>query len=501
MNEREYEPVDIQDFLPDIDVEKLKEAFVTPLPAEPPKVETIDFLLRSLNVNGEIKYPDQILRNYIYTTIIVRKHLQEISKRQSYISKCLKKTRDKSSYAFKKLQYFYERNQAAKEEIVKFISYGLSNYVTRIDRPYADLIDRAKEQNMWLLGPTYDYQYNSQFYDPEYDFSTYAKFYNIPGIQLLDFMKNIEHHIALKKDSPDDYYREIVKTVDDNKMLSLMSNRVSSNYHIHERQEIFETLATLFKEGKYLAFITMASIQLEGIFYELVCIKFGAKERQGTLGEKVEKAFRSNPHLMQTLYPYFAFDIPELRNEIAHKGIVHGRDLKLTAYELVLDLNCVLYLTERASTDKYKKFILIFDKLNEIENKGTWETYMMSISECLFSELYMSNLIIYEFFWELLSDPEAYDTEMDYYRPEDLGEEEYCLKDIVHQISDLVKNEAFWSVVLSACNDVLSNEKRTNKDIISFIEQLKDRFMGILDGDAKKICCQVNAKIGLIKSN
>jgi len=411
----------------------------------------------------------------------------------------MKKVTDKGSYLFKKLQFFYERNQSAKDEIIKFISYGLGKYVADIKGPYGDLIDRDNEKNMWLLGPVYSYQYDSHFYDPDYDFSTYTKFYNIPGVGVLDFMENIERHIALKRERPDDYYREVIKVVDDNNMVSQMSSRVSFNYHVHERKEIFETLATLFEEKRYLSFITMASIQLEGIFYELVCIKFGAKERQGTLVEKVEKAFKNSPHLMQTLYPYFAFDIPELRNEIAHKGIVHGHDLKLTAYELVLDLNCVLYLTERASTEKFNNFLTIHDKLNEVKSTGDKTTYMTEICSCILGELYASNMIRYEFFWDLLVAPENYDDEMDYYRPENLGEGEYCLKDVVHRISDLVKGDIFWSVVLSACDDILSKGAGSSREFVRFIEMLKSRFIGILDGNAKKTCCQVNAKIEAIK--
>ena len=38
----------------------------------------------------------------------------------------------------------------------------------------------------------------------------------------------------------------------------------------------------------------MAAIQLEGIFYDLVGIRFGRKEKQGTLVEKVNMAFKDN---------------------------------------------------------------------------------------------------------------------------------------------------------------------------------------------------------------
>lgn len=146
MNESEYKPIDVQDFFHSLDIEKLKEALVVPQQEKPPKIETMDFLLNNLDIGGDITYPDFFLRNYIYTTIIVRKHLREISSRQQDISNRLKKVDDMGSYLFKKLQYFYSQNQLAKDEIIKFISFGLSNYVANIKGPYSDLIDRDKEK-------------------------------------------------------------------------------------------------------------------------------------------------------------------------------------------------------------------------------------------------------------------------------------------------------------------------------------------------------------------
>ncbi len=87
---------------------------------------------------------------------------------------------------------------------------------------------------MYLYGLTYDYQHNSRFYDSEHDFSTHVKFYHVPGVKLIEFLPNIEKHIILKKNSP----------------------------------------------KKYLAFISIATIQLEGIFYDLTCIKFGKNARE-----------------------------------------------------------------------------------------------------------------------------------------------------------------------------------------------------------------------------
>ena len=82
--------------------------------------------------------------------------------------------------------------------------------------------------------------------------------------------------------------------------LSTMVDRISSNYHMHQRKELFESLLTLFNDKKYLAFVVNATIQLEGMFYELVSIKHGEKENQGTLVEKVDKAFDKNQILKHT---------------------------------------------------------------------------------------------------------------------------------------------------------------------------------------------------------
>lgn len=98
MNESEYKPIDVQDFFHGLDIEKLKEALAVPPQEKPPKIETMDFLLNNLDIGKDIAYPDFFLRNYIYTTIIVRKHLREISSRQQDISNRLKKVDDKGSY-------------------------------------------------------------------------------------------------------------------------------------------------------------------------------------------------------------------------------------------------------------------------------------------------------------------------------------------------------------------------------------------------------------------
>ena len=121
------------------------------------------------------------------------------------------------------------------------------------------------------------------------------------------------------------------------------------------------------------------------------------------------------------------------------------------------------------------------------------------IANCIANELYMSKEICYEFFWELLLNPGMYEEELDYYIPDDLDEDEICLKDVVYFISNQIKGEEFWNIILETCEEYLSRERKQDNELIGFIENIKKRYIGILNGTAKQKCCQVNAKLMEIK--
>ena len=499
--DEKYMPVNFNDIFPDLDINKLKEFLNTPKKEHIIKIDTIDFIFEMLSVSGEeIKNKDVFLRNYIYCMIITRKHLLEIEERLKDIKQKLSKIKDKESYSYKKLKFFKGKNEDAKGQITNFICYDLVKYITGRNDAYADLINRSNEKNMWIFGPTYDYQYNAKYYDPNYDFSTFAKFYDIPDTPLIQFLENIEKMISLKNTSIENYNAKIRDIVDKKKLLDKMVDRVAFNYHMHHRKEIFETLLDLFNNKKYLTFVINATIQIEGMFYELVSIKYGKKEKQGTLVEKVDKTFGQNDVLKQALYPYFAFDVPDLRNQVAHKGIVDEDNIEMLAYKLVLDLNCIVTFVEKESFDKYKAILMIRDKLNEIDSSEykNETDYYIALSRCLLFELYASDKIYYAFFEELISKPETFEEELDYYIPKDKDDNMIYLKDLVYAVSKLLKREEFWQVVLDECSHI-TVDNRGLDDFGMFINKLKNIFIPILDGNSKTICCEINARIQKIK--
>lgn len=257
----------------------------------------------------------------------------------------------------------------------------------------------------------------------------------------------------------------------------------------------------LFSEEKYSTFILTAAIQIEGMFYELVSIRYGKKQNQGTLIEKVEKTFSKNSQQKHALYPYFAFDIPELRNEVAHIGLIDDDNIKNMAYELVLDLNCILSLAETESNDKFKNIIYIFNEVSKIETKNydNEDDYNKAKANCVFENLFTCSVITDEYFWELLSQPEEYEEELIYYLPKEDNDDELNLKEIVQILSDIVYDEMFWRVVLDETNTIEEINLNSKGDIGSFIEKLKNMFILRLQGKSKELCCNVNKKLQDLK--
>ncbi len=497
--DKNYEPINLDDILPKIDSSKIDEFLNAYTSEKKTSIETIDYLLNSLAIEKEsIKYENTFIRNYIYVSLITRRHLLEIEERIKEIKKQANKINDKESYAFRKLKYFLKKNEKAKNEIVDFFCYKIDNYLSKHSNSIYDLINREQDEKLWALyGPAYDYNYNYMYYDPNYDFSTYVKFIETPNVGVIDSLKNVESTIDLKENNPEVYYEKVMRTVDDNCLLQNMAERVEKNYHFHKRKEIFQTMATLFSEEKYTTFIITATIQIEGMFFELVSIRYGGKENQGTLVEKADKTFSKNAQQKHTLYPYFAFDIPELRNKVAHIGLVDNDNIKTLAYELVLDLHCILTLAEKESLDKFRNMMLIFSKLNIIKKEDYEEEYeyMKAVATQLYYELYMGNLLTDEYFWNLITQPTDYDEELNYYLPEQEDEDYIYLKDVVYYIYSIVTHKLFWEVVLEICDEFSEINRSSINDLGAFTEKLKNMFIPRLSGDAKDLCVAVNKKL------
>ena len=233
---------------------------------------------------------------------------------------------------------------------------------------------------------------------------------------------------------------------------------------------------------------------MEGLFYDICSIIYGEKENAGTLVEKAEKALRAGNNIgFMRYYPYFAFDVPILRNEIAHTGMINSVDLERKADELILDLNAVVQMAKMESDGKFRIFLMIFDKIKPINNPIDRE-----INKKLVHELFASNAVAPDSFWTLLKKPEDYKDELAFYKKEDELQEGYAdLPTIVEMISAMVRELPFWCEMFDLMSHIISKE---NKGIVienwkKFLLKLSHDYVGILSGDAKKKCTEILAAL------
>ncbi len=246
---------------------------------------------------------------------------------------------------------------------------------------------------------------------------------------------------------------------------------------------------SLFSEGKYQSFITLGLIQIEGLFDDYCQIRFGESENQGTLVEKAQKTLETNEYNLLRIYPYFAFDIPIVRNEVAHKGMLKTEDAKRIAYELVLDLNTLSQMIKSESMDKFVYAIMTHEKLLEWEPKNDDNTD--ELYDTLLNELLMFDKMENTHFWKVLKNPEDYRDEIEFYRKNDLPEGMIDLPGIIDVMSRLVRSEGFWKAMHRLVDKhIISTNKWIEAE--EFARKMKNEYIAVLEDDAKVECIEVS---------
>ena len=185
------------------------------------------------------------------------------------------------------------------------------------------------------------------------------------------------------------------------------------------------------------SFISLAVLQIEGLFMIAVMCKINELVVRQELWLKVDKSFRDNHILMLSVYPHYMFEIPKIRNEIAHTGLIEADNLEYIANELVLDLNTVISWIYEISHNKYKTLMMISDALDSKKSED-----INVLASTLISEMvaYM-NITDYKYL-DLLKNPSDYSDEIE------------CMKTpngyweaIIEKIMSIIKTEIFWNIV------------------------------------------------------
>jgi len=455
-----------------------------------------DYVLKTFRIDKSVVEDSAIFHsNFIYLTCHLIRDIIEIEGRLTeYKTRYKSIQSDKSNEAEferRKLIYFCNLNKAALKEINSFMANGMKEFL--VDLRYDALKRECKRDGLsdLLLRGRYKYAWYKDYYSIDYPYGLITKViqYAREKYSFEKAMAEEQRLLKLHSNSPDQFWRIMDQYVEQENVMGNILERVSENYHLHKRQEIFETLSQLFAEKKYQSFVTLGIIQIEGLFDDYCLIKYGEAKNAGTLIEKVYKTLETNEYNLLRMYPYFAFDVPLLRNEAAHKGMLKTEDAQRMAYDLVLDLNTLSQMVKSESYEKFIYAIMTHEKLAEWKPKENGDADEMY--DTLLHELLAFDKMANEHFWKLIRDPDEYTDEMDFYRGDNVPEGYLDLPGIVEIISQLVRTEGFWKAMHRMVQQHVTSNSRWN-EAAEFAQKMKKQYISILTDGAKAECIEVS---------
>lgn len=439
-------------------------------------------------------HKEVFVSNYIYISQKIVADLCEINERLQHLKQLDASIPAEKDYEHRKLRYFANLNKQARDEIIHFLSSGLLDYL--IEHKSVNYVSRQDDKGLNLmLQSCYEYGFFKKYYDPDYDFSTEAKIRFIPGVKLENFLDVINGYIKLKHDDCNAYQIELRRIVGENNVLDYLCEKIEVHNIMNRRLEVFNTLKILYAEKKWQSFISLAILQIEGLFYDC-CNVLKINELSGSAGtlvEKVDKSFRDNHILMLSVYPYYMFEVPEIRNEIAHTGLIEADNLEHIANELVLDLNTVISWIYEISHGKYKILMMISDAL---DNKKSEDINVLA-STLIYEMASCMGITDFKYL-DLLK------------KPSDYSDEIGCMKTpigywdaIIDKIMNIIKTETFWNIIDGHINETERFEINKPFNLLVLADKLKNTFIPVLSKDSpEKLACQrVAAKLQKCKKN
>ena len=488
-----------------MDIEELKEKAMqlSPLISRKDAVDYIsieDYVLSTLGMEkSKIEKPEIFYKNFVYLMCHLYRDINEIENRladyRTRYHSLENVKNNKAEFERRKLIFFCDLNKEALQEIDSFIANGISAFL--LDHSY-DILNRECERDALSdlhYRNRYKFAWHRDYYSIDYPFAIIVKVsqYTREKFHFEQVIDAERRLLTLYYDSPEQFWRQMDQYIEADHVMQNIMERVSNDYNLHKRLEIFETLNNLFSEGKYQSFITLGLIQIEGLFDDYCQIRYGESDNQGTLVEKAQKTLETNEYNFLRMYPYFAFDIPLVRNEVAHKGMLRTENAKRMAYNLVLDLNTLSQMVLSESRDKFVYAVMAHEKLLEWEPKDDGNTD--ELYDTLLYELIMYDKMANAHFWKVLKNPDCFKEEIEFYRQDDLPEGMTDLPGIIDVMSKLVRTEGFWKAMHRLVNQHITPTSKW-VEVEEFARKMKNEYIAVLEPDAKAECIEVSKVVG-----
>lgn len=184
---------------------------------------------------------------------------------------------------------------------------------------------------------------------------------------------------------------------------------------------------------------------------------------------------------MMSVYPYYNFDVPDIRNEIAHIGFYRSDDLEHLANELILDLNTIISWIYDITHEKYTVLQMIGDKLGDEQQVDVEKKAMTLVCEMLS----YTSVADYKYL-DLLK------------CPTDFSNEIQCMKTpdgywdgIIKKIMAIIKTKEFWECLDDNISETDVYELNKPYNFVALADKLKNTFIPVLaENSPEKIACQ-----------
>jgi len=245
-------------------------------------------------------------------------------------------------YYRNQLEYFEKKNLVAKDEIVDFMAGGVKWWC----------IQKASVNSPFSVNFG-----SSIIADNPYDFSR-RTCWNSYDVTSLDNLSNkftdlpasaYSEVITECRNSPEKFKEIAIAYINGfpNEWLSVAEKiqaLIEKSHILASRKAVILTMLQHFKAKDYISFVSMAPLQIEGIFSD-ICREIGVSEVQLDISSLNDKLQHIDEKVRSFFFfEYYSFKFPVLRNLIAHGGLVDG-ELEDTALQLMLDLLPVCNLT------------------------------------------------------------------------------------------------------------------------------------------------------------
>jgi len=218
-----------------------------------------EYLVRELDIDLDTvneKEKNVLTKNFVHLMCTVIDDLRSIDKRLSEYREryeFLKNDRSNAAeFKRRKIQYFCDINKNARSEILDFVTNGIKQYL--LDNPFDTLarVEGDDKLAVLFLQRRYKYAFYRSFYDMDYDYGACVKISELHNDAPMNKWMEIEHeYLEIKKTDTEEFKNKLKRIVEEKNIISEILNRVSGNYHLKRREEIFETLSELFRAKKY----------------------------------------------------------------------------------------------------------------------------------------------------------------------------------------------------------------------------------------------------------